>query len=134
MFKRALVCLMLLAGPACSGPKRLEISLGGHRAESLNAEARKIEGRWQVELLLPAGHWRVDPQEGQTVQILPGEPCSTLRWVVDADRWSQQDRPFRFTLIGDGGLSLPMSVRYPNTLPRVVGVVLQVLSGRATWS
>lgn len=136
VFKPAVVCLavLLLAGPACSGPKRLEMSLGGRRADSLKADTHKIEGRWQVELLLPAGHWRVDPQEGQSVQVLPGEPRTTLRWVVDPERWNQQDRPFRFTLIGEGGLSLPMSVRYPNTLPRGMVVLLQVLSGRVTWS
>jgi len=129
-----LALLLLAAGPGCSGPRQLETSLGGRRAESLKAEARKVDGRWHVELRLPAGHWRVDPQEGQSVQVLPGEPCSTLRWEVDPDRWTQQDRPFRFTLIGDGGLSLPMAVHYPNTLPRGVVILLEVLSGRASWS
>jgi hypothetical protein len=136
VFHRALggFTILLLAGSsACSGPKRLETSLGGRRAESLTAEARKIDGRWQVELLLPAGHWRVETQEGQAVQVLPGEPRSTLRWVVDSDRWSQQDRPFRFTLTGEGGLGLSMSVRYPNTLPRGLVVLLEVLTGRVGW-
>lgn len=136
IFKRAIggLTILLLTGLACSGPKQLETRFGMRRSESLTAEARKIEGRWQVELLLPTGHWRVDPQEGQLVQVLPGEPCSTLRWVVDPDRWVQQDRPFRFTLIGEGGLSLSMSVRYPNTLPRSMVILLSVLSGRVNWS
>ena len=54
--------------------------------------------------------------------------------MVDSERWNQQDRPFRFTLVGEGGLSLSMSVRYPNILPRGMVVLLQVLTGRAIWS
>ena len=111
----ALACMLLAL--ACSGPRQLETRTGGRPNESLKAEARKAGDRWQVELLLPVGHWRVETEEGQTVEVIPGEPRATLRWTVDPDRWSQQDRPFRFTLVGEGGLSLSFSVHYPNSLP-----------------
>ena len=97
--------------------------------EGLRAEARKVEGRWQVELLLPAGRWTVATEEGQAFDLLPNEPRATLRWTVAPDRWSQQDRPFRFDLVGEGGLRLSLSVVYPNTLPKAAEVVLQVLRG-----
>jgi hypothetical protein len=122
--------LLVLGGLACTGPKHLDTTLGGRRADSLVAEARKVDGRWQVELLLPVGQWQVEVEEAQAVQVLPGDPRATLRWVVDGDRWRQQDRPFRFTLMGAGGLRLPMAVRYPNTLPKGLAVLLEVISGR----
>jgi len=109
--------ILMLCPLACSGPRRLETRLGGRSMEDLRAEARKVEGRWQVELLLPAGNWKVETEEGQTFDMIPNEPRATLRWKVAPDRWSQQDRPLRFDLVGAGGLRLSFSVVYPNTLP-----------------
>jgi hypothetical protein len=134
-WRRSFRGILLLAGlmpVACSGPRRLETRLGGRSLEDLRAEARKVEGRWQVELLLPAGHWKVETEEGQTFELLPNEPRATLRWTVAPDRWSQQDRPFRFDLVGEGGLRLSFSVLYPNTLPgqSFMVDVFRVLSGR----
>jgi hypothetical protein len=97
--------------------------------EDLRAEARKVDGRWQVELLLPAGRWKVETAEGQTFDVVPNEPRATLSWTVAPDRWSQQDRPFRFDLVGEAGLRLPLAVVYPNTLPKAAEVLLQVLRG-----
>ncbi len=108
---------LMLCPLACSGPRRLETRLGGRSMEDLRAEARKVEGRWQVELLLPAGTWTVETEEGQIFDLIPNAPRATLRWTVAPDRWSQQDRPFRFDLVGAGGLRLSFSVVYPNTLP-----------------
>ena len=62
-------------------------------------------------------------------EVLQNEPRATLRWKVAPDRWAQQDRPFRFDLVGEAGLRLPLAVRYPNTLPKAAEVVLQVLRG-----
>ena len=121
--------LLVLSLLACSGPRRLETRLGGRAIEDLRAEARKVEGRWQVELLLPMGTWTVETEEGQTFSVIPNEPRATLRWTVAPDRWSQQDRPFRFDLIGESGLRLSFAVVYPNTLPKAAEVVLQVLCG-----
>jgi hypothetical protein len=125
------VCLLLgtLHPIACTGPRSLETRLGGRALEDLRAEAHKVEGRWRVALLLPAGRWRVETDEGQAFDLTPNEPRATLRWTVAPDRWSQQDRPFRFDLVGESGLRLTFSVVYPNTLPKVAEVVLQVLRG-----
>jgi hypothetical protein len=114
---RAALLLAVLIPIACSGPRRLETRLGGRAMEDLRAEARKVEGHWQVELLLPVGRWTVETKEGQAFDLLPNEPRATLRWTVAPDRWSQQDRPFRFDLVGEAGLRLSFSVSYPNTLP-----------------
>ncbi|NWJ41617.1 MAG: hypothetical protein HXX12_11670 [Geothrix sp.] len=121
--------LLMLSLSACSGPRRLETRLGGRPLEDLRAEARKVEGRWQVELLLPMGTWKVETEEGQTFNVIPDEPRATLRWTVAPDRWSQQDRPFRFDLVSEKGLRLSFAVVYPNTLPKAAEVVLQVLRG-----
>jgi hypothetical protein len=121
--------LVALAAAACSGPRWLETRLSGRAMEDLRAEARKVEGRWQVELLLPAGRWKVETAEGQAFDVVPNEPRATLRWTVAPDRWSQRDRPFRFDLVGEAGLRLPLAVVYPNTLPMAVEIVLQVLRG-----
>jgi hypothetical protein len=121
--------LVTLGLAACSGPRRLETRLGGRPLEDLRAEARQVEGLWQVDLLLPVGHWNVETDEHQPFSLLPNEPRATLRWTVAPDRWSQQDRPFRFDLVGEGGLRLSFSVLYPNTLPKAAEVVLQVLRG-----
>ena len=117
---------------ACSGPRPLETRLGGRSMEDLRAEALKVEGRWQVTLKLPAGRWRVETAEGQELLLEPGEPRGTLRWKVAPDRWSQQDRPFRFDLVGEDGLRLSLSVTYPNTLPggNFMLDVFRVLSGK----
>jgi hypothetical protein len=117
---------------ACSGPRRLKTRLGGRALEDLRAKARKVEGHWQVELLLPAGRWKVETEEGQTFDLLPNEPRATLRWTVAPDRWSQQDRPFRFDLVGESGLRLSFAVLYPNTLPgqSFMVDVFRVLSGK----
>lgn len=112
----SLSALLILSLSACSGPRHLETQLGGRPVEDLKAEARKVEGRWQVELLLPAGRWRIETPEAQSFDLLPGEPRATLRWTVAPDRWSQQDRPFRFDLIGAEGLNLSFAVTYPNSL------------------
>jgi len=124
-----LSALLVLSLSACSGPRRLETRLGGRPMEDLRAEARKVEGRWQVELLLPMGIWKVETEEGQTFAVIPNEPRATLCWTVAPDRWSQQDRPFRFDLVGESGLRLSFAVVYPNTLPKAAEVVLQVLRG-----
>lgn len=123
----ALVCAMF----ACSGSRHLETRLGGRAMEDLRAEAHKVDGRWQVELLLPAGRWTVEPQEGQACDLLPNEPRATLRWKVAPDRWAQQNRPFRFDLVGASGLRLSFSVIYPNSLPggNAMVDVWRVLSG-----
>jgi hypothetical protein len=118
-----------MAAVGCSGPRHLETRLGGRALEDLRAEAHKVDGSWQVELLLPIGHWKVETEEGQIFDVLANEPRATLRWTVAPDRWSQQDRPFRFDLVGEGNLRLSFAVVYPNTLPKAVEVMLQVLRG-----
>jgi len=102
---------------ACSGPRHLETRLGNRAMEELRAKAQHVDGRWQVELLLPAGRWQVESAESQSFDLLPNEPRATLRWTVAPDRWSQQDRPCRFDLVGETGLRLSFSVVYPNSLP-----------------
>jgi hypothetical protein len=130
---QVLVLLSLAGLAACGGPRKLETTLAGRPVEHLAAHARKQDGRWRVELLLPVGHWRVETVEGQDLEILPGEPRATLRWTVAPDRWAQQDRPFRFDLVGASGLRLSLAVRYPNTVPgqSLVLDVFRALSGRA---
>lgn len=127
----------LLAGAAllmsCSGPRRLETRQGGRPLEDLRAEARKVDGSWQVELPLPMGQWKVETQEDQAFELVPREPRATLRWTVAPDRWSQQDRPFKFDLVGEGGLRLSFAVVYPSILPRAVEVVLQVMRGSISF-
>ena len=123
------ILLGLALALACTGPRSLETRLGNRAMDDLRAVAQKVEGRWQVELLLPVGHWQVETHEGQTFHLLPNEPRATLRWTVAPDRWSQQDRPFRFDLVGEGGLRLPLAVVYPNTLPKAAEVVLMILRG-----
>jgi len=99
--------------------------------EDLRAEAHRVDGRWQVELLLPAGKWKVETEEGQTFDIIPNEPRATLRWTVAPNRWSQQDRPCRFDLVGETAVRLSFSVVYPNSLPggNVMVDVWRVLTG-----
>lgn len=97
----------------------------------LRAEARRVDGQWCVTLRLPAGRWKVETGEPQAFSLSEDAPRATLRWTVAPDRWVRQDRPFRFELVGEGGLRLPLSVVYPGTLPRAAEVVLQVLRGSA---
>jgi hypothetical protein len=123
------LAVLLVGLVACSGQRRLETTMGGRPLEYLQAEARKIDGQWWCELRLPLGQWRVETEEGQTFDLLPGEPRATLRWKVAPDRWVQQDRPFRFDLVGENGLRLSLSVRYPHTLPKAAEAVLQVFRG-----
>ena len=128
--KFALLSISLLLGlGCCGGPRTLETTLGGRAVDSLQAQALKVDGQWQCELVLPLGHWRVETAEGQTLEVLQNEPRATLQWKVAPDRWAQQDRPFRFDLVGEAGLRLSLAVRYPNTLPKAAEVVLQVLRG-----
>ncbi|MFN7958138.1 MAG: hypothetical protein U0P46_07460 [Holophagaceae bacterium] len=84
-----------------------------------------------MELLLPEGPWRVETPEAQSFDLLPGEPRATLRWTVAPDRWSLQDRPFRFDLIEPEGLRLSLAVIYPNSLPggNAMVEVRRILSG-----
>ncbi len=100
--------------------------------EELHAEARKIEGQWCCQLKLPLGSWRAETAEGQDLEVLPGEPRATLRWKVAPDRWSQQDRPFLFDLVGKDGMRLSLSVRYPSSLPggEFTVNVFRILSGK----
>ena len=120
---------LLLGLGGCGGPRPLETTLGGRPMESLQAQARKVEGQWECELILPLGQWRVETAESQILEVLQNEPRATLRWKVAPDRWAQQDRPFRFDLVGAAGLRLSLAVRYPNTVPKAAEVVLQVLRG-----
>ena len=128
----AIACVALVP-MACFGPRHLETRLGNQTLEEQQAVARKIDGRWQVEFLLPAGRWQVESREGQTWDLLPNEPRATLRWTVAPDRWSQQDRPFRFDLVSETGMRLSYSVVYPNTLPgqSLVLNVLRIITGKA---
>jgi len=127
-----LLGLAIVAAFACSAARHLETRLGGRALEDLRAVAHKVEGGWRVELLLPAGEWKVEPQEGQACDLFPNGPRATLRWTVAPDRWSQQDRPFRFDLVGASGLRLSFSVMYPNTLPASDFVlnVFRVMTGK----
>ena len=129
--KATLAVLLLLGLAACSGPRRLETSLGGRPVEDLRATATKVEGRWQCDLQLPLGVWRVETREAQDVEMISAKPRATLRWKVAPDRWSQQDRPFTFDLVGEGGLRLSLVVRYPNSLPgqNLVLNVFRALTG-----
>lgn len=112
----------------CRGPRTLETRIGTHRTEYLQAQAVKAGDQWQVELTLPAGTWTVIPGEAQAVELVPGTPRATLRWRVLPERWRHQDKPFEFTLQGEGGMALRMSVKYPNTVPGGVVFLLDVLS------
>lgn len=96
------------------------------------AVARKVDGQWWCELKLPLGQWLVEAGEAQDLDMLPNGPRTTLRWKVAPDRWAQQDRPFRFDLVGEKGLRLSLSVRYLNTLPgqSLVLDVFRSLSGK----
>jgi hypothetical protein len=107
--------------------------MGGRQMEEFRAVARKVEGRWWCELRLPLGTWRIETAEGQNVEILSGEPRATLQWKVAPDRWSQQDRPFYFDLIGENNLRLSFSVRYPSSLPggELTLNVFRILSGKS---
>lgn len=124
----AVAVLLCLPTLACMGPRQLETAVGTRRSETMVAEAEKVDGRWRVELRLPLGHWKVVPEEAQAVHVVPGEPRSVLVWTVAPDRWAQQDRPFRFTLVGEGGPTIAMSVRYPGTLPHAVAVLLEIIA------
>ena len=106
----ALLCLGLLGG--CSAHRNLETRINNQPAESLRAEARKVEGRWQVSLPLPVGDWRIETGEAQPFELLPGSPRQTLRWTVAPERWDRRDRPFTFSLKGKEGLEIPLSVKY----------------------
>lgn len=98
----------------CSGPKQLETRLNNRKTVSLKAEAIKENGQWKVEMKLPAGKWKVVPEEEQRFQIVDGDPISTMRWEVSWERWNQQDKPFRFSLESNSGLPIYISVKYPN--------------------
>ncbi len=129
---KTMFAVLLLAGfTACSGPRQLETSLGGRPLEELRATATKAGDRWLCELQLPLGVWRVETREAQDAEIVPDRPRATLRWKVAPDRWSQQDRPFMFDLVGEGGLRLSLTVRYPNSLPgqNLVLNVFRALAG-----
>ncbi len=107
---RTLAIPLLALGLAC-GPKHLETRVDARRAETLQAECRKVEGRWEVSLRLPAGHWAVGVDEAQPFELLPGEPRATLRWRVEAERW-RQARPVTFTIASDT-VRMELRVRYP---------------------
>ena len=128
----AIACIALMP-LACSGPRHLETRLGNRTLEEQQAVAHKIDGRWRVEFLLPAGRWQMECREDQPWDLVPHEPRATLRWTVAPDRWSQQDRPFRFDLVSETGLRLSYSVVYPNTLPgqNLVLNVVRILSGKS---
>jgi len=135
MGSRTLTCLLaalLLGTVGCARSHQLETRLGGRPMDELRAQAHRVDGQWQVELLLPAGRWQVETAEGQGFTLAPGEPRATLRWTVAPDRWSQQNRPFHFDLVGESGLRLSFSVVYPNSLPgqNLVLEVFRVLSGK----
>jgi hypothetical protein len=121
----ALLGLALTVG--CVGPKGLETRVDSRRTETYQAEAEKLEGRWQVSFLLPAGEWTVLPEEEQPFLIVPGSPRATLRWTVAPERWTRQDKPFRFRLKGAAGGEMSLSVTYPPTVPGPVRFLLEVL-------
>jgi len=124
-----LVGLALAAG--CRGPRVLETRLDTVRTETYQAEAEKLEGRWQVSLRLPAGDWTVLPEEEQPFRVETGSPRATLRWMVAPGRWARQDQPFRFRLKGAAGGEVHLSVTYPPTLAGPVRFMLEVL-GRSS--
>lgn len=135
MGSRTLTCLgaaLLLGVAGCVRSHQLETRLGGRPLGDLRAQAHRVDGQWQVALLLPVGRWQVETAEGQGFTLIPNEPRATLRWTVAPDRWSQQNRPFHFDLVGESGLRLSFSVVYPNSLPgqNLVLEVFRVLSGK----
>jgi hypothetical protein len=86
-----------------------------------------MAGRWRVTLLLPAGEWNVLPEEDQPIELVPGTPRATLRWTVTPERWSRQDKLFRFQLRGATGGVFRMSVVYPPTINAPNRFLLEVL-------
>jgi len=117
---RALLLLiafsLLLGIQGCHGPKTLETRIGTHKTESLVAEAEWTGDCWQVSLVLPAGNWKVEPVESQSYEMIAGDPRATLRWSVTPGRWANFKKPFVFELAGEGGIRIPLTVRYPRKM------------------
>ena len=67
---KTMFAVLLRAGfTGCSGPRHLETSLGGRPLEDMLASATKAGDRWQCELQLPLGVWRVETREAQDVEM-----------------------------------------------------------------
>lgn len=126
--------LLMLLVLGCSGPKQLETRLNNRKTVSLKAEAVRENGQWKVEMKLPAGKWKVIPEEEQRFQIIEGDPNSTMRWEVSWERWNQQDKPFRFALESPSGLPIYISVKYPNIANQGQILLLGLLGANATRS
>lgn len=123
---RPTAALLLLAALGCTGPRALDTRIHGRAAETLQAEAVRSDGMWQVSLPLPAGTWTISaPQERQPVQVLDREGRGEARWVVAPARW-RDGAPLHLRLRDPQGTELALEVRY-GAYPTAGRVALAVL-------
>lgn len=127
---------LLALGAACAGHRALETRINGRPAQTVRAEAVRVEGGWEVTLPLPAGRWTAHAEtEPVTLRQVDGPVGKLLRWNVPDARWGQ-DRPFPFRLEGEQGTALTLEVRYGAlaAAPRVLlNIAYALASGKVVW-
>lgn len=111
---RLLLTLLPVLMPAIGCRHRiLTPSIGGRPAQTIQADARKIDGTWVVTLPLPLGNWSPKAVgEEQAMEVVTLEGRASVRWKVRPERWANSDRPFAFVLVGDEERKIEMSVTY----------------------
>ena len=120
------IALFLLALLACASSRPLDTRIQGRKAESLQAEAVRSDGMWQISLPLPAGTWSAtSPEERQDVRVLDKNGRGEARWVVTPERW-RDGKPLLLRLRDPQGTELSMEIRY-GAYPAAGRVTLNVL-------
>lgn len=121
------MALMLLIMAACRH-HTLTPSIGGRPAQTLQADARKVDDGWVVTLPLPIGNWTPKAVgEEQTMEVVTVDGKAAARWRVRSERWANSERPFMFLLVGSEGRDIQMSVTY-TLVPRGAQNILHLLA------
>ena len=100
---KTMVSFIALVSTSICCHRSVDLSLNGHKPESLSAKVENIDSTWKVSTSLPIGHWQARLEnEDSEVNIDSSGPRPVAFWFISSQRM-HQSRPMRLDLYSPDG-------------------------------
>ena len=102
---KTMLLLTALVSTSICCHRSVDLSLNGHKPETLTANIENIGNAWKVSTSLPLGKWqaRLENEESE-VKIDSSGPRPVAFWFISSQRM-HQSRPMRLDLYSPNGQS-----------------------------